>query len=73
MTPAPARAPIRRASSDGIRNAGRQRHPVRIAGTTSGTDSTTTPSVVPQPSTRMASSLTSDGSTWPSTIEPYQR
>ena len=47
----------------GIRSAGRQRQPVRIAGTTSGTDSTTTPSVVPQPSTRIASSLTSDGAT----------
>ena len=73
MIPAPPRAPIRRASSAGIRSPGRHRQPVRIAGTISGTDSTTTPSVVPQPSTRIASSLTRDGATWPSTIEPYQR
>ncbi len=73
MTPAEARAPIRRASSAGRRSPGRQRQPVRIAGTTRGTESTTTPSVVPQPSTRIASSLTRAGAVCPSTIDPYQR
>jgi hypothetical protein len=64
---------MRRASSRGRRSPGCQRQPVRSAGQTSGTERTTTPNVVPQPSTRIASSLTTDGAVSPSVSEPYQR
>ena len=64
---------MRRASSRGIRSPGRQRHPVRSAGTTRGRESTTTPSVVPQPSTRIAWSDTSEGAVSPAVSRPYQR